>query len=111
MSKVPHGHGYAGSGLGRGCREREGHLMVEAAFAVAWVTLGHSLEARLDPVIARKSRVVIWWRGRQGDGGVGDVGSLDAAAAGVVGGFYGDGGCGAWCESGRMHGASWVLFV
>ena len=48
---------------------------------------------------------------RQGDGGVGDVGSLDAAAAGVVGGFYGDGGCGAWCESGRMHGASWVLFV
>jgi len=56
------------------------------------VILGYNLEARLDPVIARKSRMVIWWRGRQGDGGVSDVGSLDAAAAGVVGGFYGDGG-------------------
>ena len=30
------------------------------------VILGYNLEARLDPVIARKSRMVIWWRGRQG---------------------------------------------
>ena len=31
--------------------------------ALVWVTLGYSLEARLGPVIARKSCMVIWWRG------------------------------------------------